>query len=387
VTWLKADAITNLASGAAVSVWPDSTGIGFNAIQSLTTSQPTFITSAINGLPAVRFNSAANNYLWFYRPVQDDFTMIFVFQSSQGIGTGTDFYSGAGLVNGEVSGTANDFGISLNASGQLLAGTGNPDTTARSGTGYNTGAPHVVTFKRSKSTGALALYVDNNQVAAAGGGTQSLNSPNQLVLGAQQTLNNFLSGDIAEVLIYNSALSDTDRNGIEKALKCKYGISGGSTPSAPTSLALTVGNRQISLNWAMPPGASSYNVWRSTNYGASYQLIASALPVSSYVDATAANGATNFYKLTGSDACGAGLFSTAVGALLPLPALNMTNSSSAFAFTWPGWANDWKLYSATNLTPPVLWSPVTNTASSNNNVFSVTIPAGAGNQFFRLASP
>ena len=387
MVWFKADALTNLNSGAAVSVWPDLTGNGYNAIQPLSVNSPTFVAGAINGLPAVRFNSTNSTYLWFYRPVQDDFTMIFVYQSSQGIGTGTDFYGGAGLVNGEVSGSVSDFGISLNANGQILAGTGNPDVTVHSGTGFANGLPHVVTFKRTKSSGLLDLYVDGTLVAANTAGTQSLTAPNQLVLGAQGTLNNYLSGDIAELQIYNTALSDTDRTGQERALKCKYSLTGGAAPSALTGLTVAAGNRQIALNWTLSAGATGYALWRSTNSGASYQLAATNLVASSYVDTNAVNGLVNYYKITAVDGCGAGTFTAPAGVLLPLPVIGMSAGANALAMTWPGWASDWGLYAATNLTPPVVWLPVTNAVGSNNGQFNLTLPVDSDMRFFRLSSP
>ena len=385
--WFKADAITGLTNGAAVSTWTDLTGNGYNAIQTLSANQPTYATNAMNGLPVVRFNPANSSYLWFYRPVQDDFTMIFVYRSSQGLNTGLNFWEGAGLVNGEQGGTVNDFGLSLNANGRILAGTGNPDTSIYSGTGFNNGLPHVVTFKRTKTTGAIVLYVDGTQTATATGGTQSLTAPNFLVLGAQGVLNNYLNGDIAEVQIYNAPLSDSDRLGQEKALKCKYGLTGGATPASPTGLAGVAGNRRISLNWTLSAGATGYNLWRSTNNGASYQLAVTGLTASSYVDANAANGQTNHYQVAAVDGCGAGANSAAVTVFLPLPSISMSVSANALAMSWPGWASDWGLYASTNLTPAVVWTAVTNAVGSSNGVFNVTLPIGSGIKFFRLISP
>ena len=387
IAWFKADAITGLGSGTPLSVWPDSTGNGYNAIQALSTNQPVYRTGVINGLPAVHFNSTNSSCLWFYRPVQDDFTMIFVYQSSQGISTGTSFWSGAGLVNGDQSGTQNDFGVSLNANGQILAGTGNPDTSIASGSGFANGLPHVVTFKRTKSTGAINLYVDGNPVASGTGGTQSLTAPNFLALGAVGTLNNYLNGDIAEVQIYNAALSDVDRLGQERALKCKYNIIGGSTPFAPSGLTGTAGNREISLSWALIAGATGYNLWRSTNNGVSYQSVAGTLTNGSYVDTNAANGQVNYYKVTAMDDCGAGSFSTLASINLPLPVLGLSMSPSSFALSWPAWANDWGLFAASNLTPPVVWIPVTNAVGSNGGQFNVSLPLNTPGQFFRLSSP
>jgi hypothetical protein len=387
VVWLKADAITDLTNGAKVSTWTDLSGNGYNAIQTLSQNQPTFVTNAMNGLPVVRFNSTGSNFLWFYRPVQDDFTIICVFQSTQGLGSGNLYYQGAGLVNGEVSGVVNDFGTCLFANGSVCAGTGNPDTAAVSGAGYNNGHPHILTFKRTENTGLVLLYMDGNLVGSTTGGTESLTAPNELVLGTQQTMNNYLGGDIAEVQIFSAALSDSDRIGQETALRCKYGLSGGTTPSPPTGLAGAAGNRQISLNWVLATGATGYNLSRSTNNGAAYQLIASGQTTSSYVDTNAANGQTNFYMVTSTDGCGAGANSTVVGVFLPLPALGMSVSPGSLTLNWPGWASDWGLYATTNLTPPVLWLPVTNTGGSNNGVFTVTLPIGSGIQFFRLVSP
>jgi predicted alpha-1,6-mannanase (GH76 family) len=384
--WFKADALTNLANGSAISQWPDVSGNGFSALQTVSANQPMFVASAINGQPAVRFNAANSSHLWFYRPVADDFTMIFVFQSSQGLSTGQNFWEGAGLINGEQGGTVNDFGLSLNANGQILAGTGNPDVTIRSSTGWNNGAPHVVTFKRIKSSGTLVLYVDGGLVASGGSGTQSLNAPNFLVLGGQGVLNNFLTGDLGEVQIYSAALADADRLGVERALKCKYSLSGGATPTSPTSLTGTAGNRVIALNWLLSPGATGYNLWRSTNAGATYQLAATNLVSSSFVDTNATSGVTNLYKVATNDACGAGVNSAALAVNLPLPALGLSASANALTLSWPTWASDWSLYAATNLTPPVIWLPVTNAVSSNSQ-FQVSLPFNAPLRFFRLVAP
>jgi hypothetical protein len=231
------------------------------------------------------------------------------------------------------------------------------------------------------------LYLDGILVAAATGGTETLTAPNQLVLGAQQTLNNFLTGDVAEVQIFNTVLPTSERTSRETALKCKYNLTGSSVPAPPAGLTGSAGNREISLNWVLTPGATGYNLLRSTDNGATYQSMATGLTNSSYVDTLAVNGQTNYYEVAASDSCGAGALTAVVGVFLPLPALGVSVNVNTMSISWPGWANDWSLYAATNLTPPVVWTPVTNLANSNNGVFNMTLPVGAGNQFFRLASP
>ena len=320
VAWLKADAITGLANGSAVSVWADSSFNSDYAVQPLIANQPTYVTGAMNGLPVVRFNAANNSYLWFYRPVQDNFTIICVFQSSQGLGSGNLYNQGAGLVNGDVSGVVNDFGSCLFANGAVCAGSGNPDVAANSGSGYNNGKPHILTFTRTKSTGQVLLYMDGSLVAGTTGGTGntgSLTAPNQLVLGAQQTLANYLTGDIAEVQIFNTVLPSGERSSRETALKCKYGLSGSTTLAPPMGLTGAAGNRKIYLNWVLTPGAIGYNLLRSTDNGATYQPVAAGLTTSSYVDTNAVNGQMNYYKVAASDSCGTGATSVAIGVFLP----------------------------------------------------------------------
>ena len=289
--WFKADAITGLANGAAVSTWIDLTGNGYDAMQTLNANQPTYVTNAMNGLPAVRFNPANSSYLWFYRPVQDDFTMIFVYLSNQGLNTGQNFWEGAGLVSGEVPNVVNDFGTSLNADGQVLAGTGNPETSIHSSPGFNNGQPHVVTFKRTKSTGAIVLYMDGTLVSSATGGTQSLTAPNFLVMGAQGNLANYLNGDIAEVQIYNAALSDSDRVGPESALKSKYGLTGVSS-----AVALYVDLRASDL-------ASGAIVWTNRASSGNFTNDGTGVPVyttNAGVSAVLLNGANGYKGPTAS---------------------------------------------------------------------------------------
>ena len=387
--WFKADAITGAANGSALDTWPDVSGNGNDATQSAAPQRPIYVTGALNGLPVVRFNSTASSFLAFSRPVQDDFTILCVYRSSQGYGTGTAFFQGAGLVNGEVAGMTDDFGVSLNANGFLLAGTGNPDTSVVSSSSvYANGQPHLFTFKRTQSTGRLVLYTDGVVASPAIGGTQSLTAPTRLVLGAQQTLINYLTGDIAEVKVFNSPLSDSDRVAEENALKCKYGIVGGGAPPAvPSGLSASAGNRQVSVSWAPTVGAASYDLWRSTNNGATYALRASGLAMPSFLDTGAVSGQTNYYEVAAVSACGASANSAPVSVLLPLPGLGFSATGGMLAVSWPDWASDWQLWSATNLDSPVAWSLVTNAVSSSNGQLVVILPIGSGACYFRLASP
>jgi hypothetical protein len=299
--WFAADTITGLSSGASVSNWMDLSGMANNATQAASQNQPLFVTGAMNGLPVVRFNSAGSNYLSFPRPVQDDFTIFIVFQSIQtNQGTGTAFFNGAGLVNGDQPNAQNDFGTQLNANGKIVAGTGNPDTSISSGSSFNDGHPHLAVFERTESTGALALYVDGAAVATGTGNANSLTAPSVLDLGAVPSGGGYFTGDIAEVKIYDTALSSSERAATQDAMAAKWGIF---NLSAPSEVSAAPGNGAVVLNWSAASFATGYVVQRSTNNGGPFTIVA-APAATSFTDTNVANGVTYFYVVAASNALG-----------------------------------------------------------------------------------
>jgi hypothetical protein len=157
---------------------------------------------------AVSFNGT-DDYAIVPRDIRNDFTLEVWFRSpGGGVGTGnTQWWQGAGLLDGEVAGVTDDFGISLDASGQVWAGTGNPDTSIHSGPGLNDDAWHSVVFTRTQHSGELTLYVDGVPVATAHGGTQPLFAAPGLRLGVLQTGVNFYAGTLADAAVYDTALS------------------------------------------------------------------------------------------------------------------------------------------------------------------------------------
>jgi len=74
-------------------------------------------------------------------------------------------------------------------------------------------------------------------------------------------------------------------------------VSGTPSLPAPTGLAATPGNAQVSLTWNPVTGATTYNVKRSTTSGSGYVTIQN-VAATSYTDNTAANGTTYFYVVS-----------------------------------------------------------------------------------------
>ena len=84
-------------------------------------------------------------------------------------------------------------------------------------------------------------------------------------------------------------------------------------------------------------------------------------------------------------------FDAALSGLLAFPAapaLQATLAGSSLILTAPADAVWFTLSSATNLTPPVVWTPDAATAVLTNNLWRVTLPAATnGQRFYRLQSP
>lgn len=124
------------------------------------------------------------------RPVQNDFTISFWFKTSRrGAGNDQDprWFLGTGLVDGEINGVVNDFGISIVGS-RICAGTGNPETFVSGPKEMNDDRWHHVCFTRQQSSGNIALWIDGLQYQPEPGkfdtgSNNPLNAPENLAIG------------------------------------------------------------------------------------------------------------------------------------------------------------------------------------------------------------
>jgi hypothetical protein len=164
---------------------------------------PTFVAGHIG--QAVSLNGT-NQYVQIPRSIQDSFTISFWVKTTTTAGSGTQWWQGEGLVDGEVPNVVNDFGVSL-LGARAAFGVGNPDTTIQSTSSVNDGAWHHVVATRNSATGAMVLYVDGAQQASTTGPTGTKNAPPNLRIGSLQTNLNFFAGQLDEVRLYNVALS------------------------------------------------------------------------------------------------------------------------------------------------------------------------------------
>jgi hypothetical protein len=197
--WLRADSLTNLPDGSAVTSWNDSSGQGRNASAPTTAgAQPTYQAIARNGRPALQFNGTtqflsgpAANWQTFFA-VAFCSTSPTLHMSLWGASPSTTDMSVRRLSTGPTycHGNGNDFA---------------PTPSYRiDGTPTNSvpnGIWHLVSCQ--------AASPRNFPYRVAGTGGQ----PARLWAGA-----------IAEILVYDSALSLLNTQKVEQYLASKYGL-------------------------------------------------------------------------------------------------------------------------------------------------------------------
>ena len=157
---------------------------------------------------ALRFDG--DDFAVLPRVVADSFTVSFLVRSDQkGAGQPNDtrWFSGSGLVDGEVPGITADWGVAWHSDGRIVAGTGDPETFLASGPGHHDGQWHHVAFTRDRASGRIALYVDGVPCGEATGSTQALTAPRDLYVGRLRTGGRGFRGDLDEIVFRDRALT------------------------------------------------------------------------------------------------------------------------------------------------------------------------------------
>ncbi|HXI71501.1 MAG TPA: PA14 domain-containing protein [Verrucomicrobiae bacterium] len=157
------------------------------------------------GAQAIQFSGGAGNYVTIPRPVSNDFTIAFWVKTTTTGGSG-QWFNGKGLVDGEMPGSVNDFGVSL-VGNNAAFGVGNPDRTIFSTNAINDGNWHHVTATRDATSGQLNLYLDGTFQATTNGATGTKAAAANLRIGALQTLvaGSFFAGTIDDVQFFSRA--------------------------------------------------------------------------------------------------------------------------------------------------------------------------------------
>ena len=218
--WLAADVGLTL-NGQTIARWDDQSGQGHNAYQTSAASQPQLVTTAL-GNSGVRFDGV-NDFLSFTNDINNlgGLTIFLVANNSSAAQTGGTGYSDSPAIFWNETASwgwvfLSPFQTNVNwRIGSTIAN--NNERYARP-TSIRSGYSLTELLKNSD---VEMLYVDNALARTTSGKaftTFGVREDGYLGRGA----NTYFSGEILEVLVYNAALSDTDRQAVEAYLHDKY---------------------------------------------------------------------------------------------------------------------------------------------------------------------
>lgn len=230
VLWLRGNSITGLTDGLALTVWSDSSGQGNHAYQIVTpTARPLYrTTGGSNNTKWVEFQSASLHHLNLNEFMNFSAPTLFVVGYSGGaasewffgdIGADVDERFGIRSVTNfarpiVMDAAANDpYGGTV---GGAVLNTWRIMTLRLSATGTNYYTDGAVIA--SPGLGGYSTATTWNGTFAAGFSPRIGNHPGLLV--------EHLNGGVAEIIMYNVALTDAERAAVECYLSRKYSITG-----------------------------------------------------------------------------------------------------------------------------------------------------------------
>ena len=227
--WVADDLAETLQAEQALTTWNDrQAGI----VAEVDQGTPKFAPQQFGGRAVVRFDAGdgtdALRIPKNANPLRtaEDFTVSIAFATNaEAVGADGHWYQNTGLVDASSVGFLRGWGIAINSQGQLSAGVengfGQPIHTINSTAGsLMDGDLHVVTFVRASDT--LSLYIDDLAVDERLNTASSPRVAMDIAIGQIQTKRHPYTGDIAEIRIYDGALTAQDVDSLHTAVQARY---------------------------------------------------------------------------------------------------------------------------------------------------------------------
>lgn len=234
--WLDAsDSSTfTFSSGSQVSQWRDKSANAYVFQQNTSASQPV-LNGSKNSKTTLTFDGS-NDTMTGTNTTGLNPTSWSLFIVGQGSGGATqttiakrgnsdsaDDAWGAGFYNSKFYSRGRYLSSGSNAT--ILDASGGLYIIQSNGSNGGVGS-YIYTSSIMTNNSSTSVYFNGGNVASASAGSQSVTGAGQVTLGSLYQGSNleFLSGNIAEILLYSSALGTTDRQSVENYLKAKWGF-------------------------------------------------------------------------------------------------------------------------------------------------------------------
>ena len=205
--WFDAsDESTITDTGGAVDTWADKSGNGYDVTQATAANKPTTGTRTMNGLNVLDFDGSSDYLQGAFGVTLSQPNTIFAVFHNDAASPADYIYDGDDGTNRHA------FYLSSNKY-NLFAGD-NPNG------GTIDTDPHIsrAVFNRADSS----LFIDGSSVCTGSVGTQSMDG---ITVGARNNGANFLDGAIAEIAVFDGALTAQQIADTETYLANKWGIS------------------------------------------------------------------------------------------------------------------------------------------------------------------
>ena len=252
--WLRADASVTTNGSGVVTKWADQSGLGNDAIATDPTRAPTLQLNSLNGLPTLRFNGTTE-----YLDVAESASIAGLAQDATLITVVSFDDLTGGYRSCGVSKTSGSIPAPFDWWSNAGAGVGAPefdlgnDVPGQSSVFGGIVAPLVGVgvyniMGVSWGDGTVNQYLNNDgngqfiytNTPADGGGP--------LRIGSRADLGTQLQGNLAEVLVFQPALSDADRSNVFQYLASKYALNF-PWPRPPRLTAVQVNGNSVQISW------------------------------------------------------------------------------------------------------------------------------------------
>lgn len=228
--WDASDAASITASGGLVSQINDKSGLAAHASQGTSGSRPTLVSNALNGRSVLRFDGGDALLGNFASTISTNAYSVFAVCKVTVGGNNFRVFSVAGAASSDfASGSIIPCCQNAGVFGQLSAYDG-----VAGNVGAVSGFAGYALFSGVRGSTTVTNAADGIKVAPA---STTLTTPvTRFGIGAPaQGISGgaLWNGDIAEVIYYSAALSDTDRARVEKYLQQKWGTTTVPDPTPP----------------------------------------------------------------------------------------------------------------------------------------------------------